>query len=89
MDLNPRQDIKKLFLLIAYQQSLSSGQKNCQLLPLLTNFGKKLLMLHGRQFHSLICIYFALIFFTLTLATIFVLQVFCQMSQKGRREAVS
>jgi hypothetical protein len=46
--------------------------KNSQLLSLLTNFGKKLLPLHRRQFKSLFFYFFALIFFTLTLATIFV-----------------
>jgi hypothetical protein len=37
-----RQDIKKICLLIAYQQSLSSSQKNCRLSPLWTNLGKEL-----------------------------------------------
>jgi hypothetical protein len=34
------QDIKKLFLLVAYQQSLSSGQKT---FTVITNFGKKII----------------------------------------------
>jgi hypothetical protein len=46
--------------------------KNRRLSPLLTNFGKKSLPLYGRGFKSLLSIFFALIFFTLTLATIFV-----------------
>jgi hypothetical protein len=46
--------------------------KNSRLSPLLTNFGKKLLLLHRRQFKSLFFYFLALIFFTLTLATIFV-----------------
>jgi hypothetical protein len=45
--------------------------KNHRLSPLLTNFGKKLLPLHRKQFKSLF-LFFAMIFFTLTLATIFV-----------------
>jgi hypothetical protein len=57
-----RQDIKKIFLLIAFQKSLNSGQKTRRLSPLSTNFGKKSLPLHR----------FSLIVFTLTLATIFV-----------------
>jgi hypothetical protein len=41
MDLNLfRQNIKKIFLLIAFQQNISSGKKKRQILPLLTNFGK-------------------------------------------------
>jgi hypothetical protein len=46
--------------------------KNRQLSPLLTNFGKKLLPLHRRRFKSFFSIFVVLIFFTLTLATIFV-----------------
>jgi hypothetical protein len=46
--------------------------KNRRLLPLLTNFCKKLLPLHCRQFKSLLFHFFALIFFTLTLAANFV-----------------
>jgi hypothetical protein len=41
--------------------------KNRQLSPLLTNFGKKLLPLHRRRFKGLFYIFFALIFFTLTI----------------------
>jgi hypothetical protein len=56
--------------------------KNRQLSPLLTIFGKKSLPLHRRRFESLFFYYFALIFFTLTLATIFVsASFFCQRSQ--------
>jgi hypothetical protein len=44
--------------------------KNRRLSPLLANFGKKLLPLHRRQFKSLFFYFFALIFFTLTLAMI-------------------
>ncbi len=51
MDLNLfRQDIKKISLLIAFQQS---RPKNRRLSPLLTNFGKKLLPLHRRRFKVL------------------------------------
>jgi hypothetical protein len=46
--------------------------KNHRLLPLLTYFGKKLLPLQRRQFKSLFFYFFALIFFLLNLATIFV-----------------
>jgi hypothetical protein len=45
--------------------------KNRRLSPLLTNFGKKLLPLHRRRFKAFFY-FFALIYFTLTLATIFV-----------------
>jgi hypothetical protein len=44
--------------------------KNRRLLPLLTNFGKQSLPLHSRRFKSFFSI-FLLIFFPLTLATIF------------------
>ena len=63
-----RQDIKKIFLLKAFQQSLNSGQKTAEK----PNFGKKSLPLHRSPFKSLFSIFSALIFFTLTLATIFV-----------------
>jgi hypothetical protein len=64
-----RKDIKKIFLLKAFQQSLNSGQKNAKK----PNFGKKSLPLHSSPFKSLFFFnFFALIFFTLTLATIFV-----------------
>jgi hypothetical protein len=46
--------------------------KNRRLSPILTNFGKKSLPLHIRQFKRLFIYFFALIFFTLTLAMIFV-----------------
>jgi hypothetical protein len=46
--------------------------KICRLSPLLTNFCKKLLLLHGRQFKSHVFFFFALIFFKLILAMIFV-----------------
>jgi hypothetical protein len=46
--------------------------KNRRLLPLLTNFGKKLLPLHRKPFKSLFFYFFALIFFPWTQATIFV-----------------
>jgi hypothetical protein len=50
--------------------------KNRRLSLLLTNFGKKLLPRHRMQFLSLFSIFFALIFFTLTLAIIFVSAIF-------------
>ncbi len=52
-----RQEIKKIFLLIAFQQSLNRGQKNRRLSPLLTNFGKKLLPLYRRRFKSFFSIF--------------------------------
>jgi hypothetical protein len=63
-----RQDIKKIFLLKAFQQSLNRGQKTAEK----PNFGKKLLLLQRSRLKSLFLNFFALIFFTLTLATIFV-----------------
>jgi hypothetical protein len=44
-----RQDIKKKFLLKAFQQSLNSSQKTAEK----PNFGKKSLPLHGSPFKSL------------------------------------
>jgi hypothetical protein len=52
--------------------------KNRQLLPLLTNLGKQSLPLQSRQFKSLFLNFFALIFFPLTLATIFISASFSQ-----------
>jgi hypothetical protein len=46
--------------------------KKRRFLLLLQNFGQKSLPLYCRQFKSLFFYFFALIFFTLTLATIFV-----------------
>jgi hypothetical protein len=51
---------------------LQQRPKKRRLLPLLANFGKKLLPLHRRRFKSLFVYCFALIFFTLTPATSFV-----------------
>jgi hypothetical protein len=48
-----RQDIKKIFLLKAFQQSLNSGQKTAEK----PNFGKKLLPLHRSRFKSLFSIF--------------------------------
>ncbi len=70
-----RQDIKKIFLLIAFQQNLRSGQKNADFCMLLTNFGKKLLSLHRRQLKTFF-IFFCFDFFPLTQATIFVSAIF-------------
>ncbi len=67
-----RQDIKKISLLIAFQQSLSSGQKTSDFRRYWQILVKKLLPLHRRQFKSFFVYFFALIFFTLALATIFV-----------------
>jgi hypothetical protein len=58
--------------------------KNCRLLPLLTNFGKKSLPLHRRRLKSIY--FFALIFFTLTLATIFVSASFFVKGLKSEGE---
>jgi hypothetical protein len=58
-----RQDIKKIWLLThSISAKPQQWPKNRRLLPLLTNFGKKLLLLHPRQFKSLY-IYFCLVFF--------------------------
>jgi hypothetical protein len=64
-----RQDIKKIFLL-SISAKPQKRPKNSRLLPFLTNFDKKLLPLHHRRFKAFF-LFFALIFFTLTLATIF------------------
>jgi len=48
-----RQDIKKIFLLKAFQQSLNSGQKTAEK----PNFGKKSLPLHRSRFKSLFSIF--------------------------------
>jgi hypothetical protein len=56
--------------------------KNRQLLPLLTNFEKKLLPLHSRRFISFFFHLFALMFFPLTLAMLFVSASFLPRSQK-------
>jgi hypothetical protein len=71
-----RQDNKKLFLLIAYQQSLSSGRKIANSRHFLTNLGKKLSLLHRWQYRSFVYIFGGLIFFVLTLPTIFVFASF-------------
>jgi hypothetical protein len=83
MDLNLySQDIKKIFYSWHFSKASAAAHENRRLLPLLTNFGYKSLLLQHRQFESLFFYFSALIFFTLTLATILFLQVFCQRSQK-------
>jgi hypothetical protein len=67
-----RQDIKKICLLIELQQSLSSSQKTADFRRYWQILIKKLLPLHRRQLKSLFFYFFALIFITLTQATIFV-----------------
>ncbi len=62
-----RQDIKKIFLLIAFQQSLNSGQKPPNS-AVIDKFGKKFTAGDLKAFF----LFFALIVFTLTQATIFV-----------------
>ncbi len=59
--------------------------KNPWLSPLLTNFGKKSLSLHLRWFESLFSYFFALILFTLTLATIFFCKFFVKSLKSGER----
>jgi hypothetical protein len=59
--------------------------KNRRLSLILTNFGKKSLPLHRRRFKSTIY-FFALIFFTLTLATIFVSASFLPKVSKSEGE---
>jgi hypothetical protein len=66
-----RQDIKKICLLIAFQQSLSSGQKTanfCRYLQILVKNSCCFIAGDLKAFF----LFFALIFFTLNLATIFV-----------------
>ena len=72
-----------------FSQSVSAKPqqrpKKRRLSPLLTNFGKKSLPLHRRRFKSLIY-FFALIFFTLTLAKIFVSASFAKgLKSEGER----
>ncbi len=59
--------------------------KNSRLLPLLINVGKQLLPLHGRRFKSLLFNFFALIFFSLTLAMIFVSASFLPKVSKVKK----
>jgi hypothetical protein len=71
MDLNLyRQDIKKICLLIAFQQNLSSGQKTadfCRDCQILVNNHCRFIAGDLKAFFQ----FFLLIFFPLTLATIF------------------
>jgi hypothetical protein len=60
--------------------------KNCRLSPLLTNFGKQSLPLHGRLFKSLFYYFYALIFFTVTLAIIFVSASFLPKVSKAKEK---
>ncbi len=86
MDLNLlRQDIKKINLLIAFQQNLSSGQNTA-------DFCRYWKILVKNRYPFITCdlkafFYFlALIFFPLTLAMIFFVQVFCQgLNSEGER----
>jgi hypothetical protein len=78
MDLNQfRSDIKKICLLMAYLQSLSSVQKP----PTYAVIDK-----FGKCFKSLFSFFFALIFYTLTLATIFCFCKFFANSLKSEGE---
>jgi hypothetical protein len=66
-----RQDIKKICLLIAFQQSLSSGQKTADFrryLQILVKNRCRYIAGDLKAFY----LFFALIFFTLNLAMIFV-----------------
>ncbi len=67
-----RQDIKKICLLIAFQQNLSSGQKTadfCHYWQILVNNRCRFI---AGDLKAFFFYFFALIFFLLTLATIFV-----------------
>ncbi len=61
--------------------------KNRRLLPLLTNFGKKLLPLQCRWFKRLFSIFLLWFSSHWPKQQFLFLQVFCQRSQKWRREA--
>ncbi len=80
MDLNLlRQDIKKICLLIAFQQSLSSGQKTADFV-VIEILWSKIVAATSQAIKKPYIYFFALVFFTLTLSND--LQVFCQRSQK-------
>ncbi len=73
MDLNLfRQDIKKIWLLIAFQQSLSRSRKTADFRRYWQIFVKNCCRFIAGDLKGFFSIFFALIFFTLTLATIFV-----------------
>jgi hypothetical protein len=65
-----------------FTHSITAKPKNRRLSPLLTNFGKESWPLHRWRFKSLFFYIFALIFFTLILATIFVSASFLQKVSK-------
>jgi len=78
-----RQDIKKIFLLKAFQQSLNSGQKTAEK----PNFGKKSLPLHFtaahlKAFFQFFCFDFLHIYPSNNFC-------FCKFFAKGLKEAES
>jgi hypothetical protein len=86
MDLNLfRQDIKKICLLIAFQQSLSSGQKTADFRRYSQILVKNRCRYIAGHLKALY-LFFALIFFTLTLATIFVSARFFAKGLKSEGE---
>ena len=88
MDLNLfRQDIKKICLLIAFQQNLRSGQKTadfCRYWQILGNNHCRFIAGDLKAFFS---IFFALIFFPLSLATIFVARSFLPKVSKVKERS--
>jgi hypothetical protein len=79
-----RKDIKKICLLIAYQQSLSSGQKppTFAVIDKLVKNRRRSIAGNLKAFF----LFFALIFFTLTLATIFVFASFLPKVSKVKEK---
>jgi hypothetical protein len=86
MDLNLfRQDIKKICLLIAYQQSLSSGQITANLRSYQQILAKKLLPLHRRRFKRLFFYFYFFVFLHIDPSNDFDFcfsNFFCKKSQK-------
>jgi hypothetical protein len=74
-----RQDIKKICLLIAFQQSLSSGKKTADFRPLQQILVRNSCHFVAGDLKAFFFYSFALIFFTLTLATI----LFCKFFATG------
>ncbi len=67
-----RQDIKKIFLLIAFQQSLNSSQKTADFRRYWQILVKNQCRFTAGDLKVFFLFFFALIFLKLTLATIFV-----------------
>jgi hypothetical protein len=88
MDLNLfRQDIKKICLLIAFQQNLSSGQKTADFCRFRQILVKNCCCFIAGDLKTFF-LFFALIFFPLTLAMTFVsasfLPNFSKVKERGR-----